>query len=226
MKKDTILLFLGAGKGIRFGERKQFIKINNIPLYVYTLQKFSKYDIIFTVPSAYKLLITKEIKKYHLNNVKVIEGGESRQESVRLSLEFIDSLPKKYNNVIISDVVRPFISSKSLNAIEEGLLNYSSVIAVSKSVNTSCVSKDKNHQDIVLDRTYMYEMLMPQGFNFHKLLLAHRESLLKDATDDTVILKKVFPQEKVKIVEIPFWEGLKLTNKEDYPIFNFLLGSN
>src|SRR5690606_38599966 len=78
-----------GGKGVRSGNKipKQYIKINNKELIVYTLEVFQKNklvdEIIIPAEKNYHKKLERVVKKYKLTKVKlIVEGGRERQDSV------------------------------------------------------------------------------------------------------------------------------------------------
>ena len=114
----ALIVFAGSGSRIHSDIPKQFIKINDIDLVVYAIKKFNDNPHIDEV----NLVTSKEFipyvecfkEKYNLEKInKVIVGGETRQESVRLGLEALD-LDEK-DNVLIHDGDRPLVSHAIIN---------------------------------------------------------------------------------------------------------------
>jgi len=99
---DLSLVLLGAGESSRFKleVKKQWLWIEDKPLWLYLLNRFKKMEIEFK-----EIVITapKEelpfFKKYC--DEKVVAGGKTRQESVQNALKFITS-----PYVLISDIAR------------------------------------------------------------------------------------------------------------------------
>lgn len=118
----ALIVFAGSGSRIHSNIPKQFIKINDIDLVVYAIKKFNDNPHIDEV----NLVTSKEYipyvecfkEKYSLEKInKVIIGGETRQESVRLGLEAL-KLDEK-DNILIHDGDRPLVSHAIINqAIE------------------------------------------------------------------------------------------------------------
>jgi len=218
---QKISIILAGGEGKRFGLTKQFVPINNIPLFIYTLKIFKNIPKILVVPKKFKDITISIIEQNNINDVKVIEGGNSRQKSVYNALSYLKEQNYK-GKVIITDANRPLLKTKTIIQCFDYLKNYDGIITVCKSINTTCRIKDKKLEHIY-DRTYMFDLLMPQCFDFNKLYKAHKNTKLKNATDDTQILLSYNKNAKIKTIEISFWEGLKLTHLKDYKIFKYLL---
>ena len=114
----ALIVFAGSGTRIHSDVPKQFLKIKDIELVVYSIKKFNENPHIDEI----NLVTSKEYipyvecfkEKYSLEKInKVIQGGSSRQESVRLGLEALD-LDEK-DNILIHDGDRPLVSHAIIN---------------------------------------------------------------------------------------------------------------
>ena len=218
--KDTVAIILAGGEGKRFGMHKQFIPIYGVPVFMHTLVKFDGMDVILVAPTAYHSVVQNTLSYYKPSgSVKTVQGGNTRQESVYNALSHINNYCK-YKNVVITDANRPCIARSTVSKCVAELKNNKAVATICKSINTSCTSGDGVYLGKVLDRRKMYELLMPQCFDFKLLWLAHQNTNKSDASDDTQLLPSAV---KIKLVEISIWESLKLTNPDDYKIFETLL---
>jgi 2-C-methyl-D-erythritol 4-phosphate cytidylyltransferase len=219
-------IITAGGGGQRFGMLKQFIPINGVPIFIVTLKKFIASQgfsaIILTAPEDSIEMVKELLKSYRLlTRVKIVSGGDTRQSSIKNGLVALENMNLQIDKVIIHDANRPCIQVESLKKFILTLEHCEILITVCKSINTSCTSNGKIVLK-VLDRTSMYEMLMPQGFNFKKLLYAHENTRQSAYTDDLQVYSE---KNKVTagIFEMEYWEGLKLTKQSDYKIFKLLL---
>lgn len=114
----ALIVFAGSGSRIHSDIPKQFIKINDIDLVVYAIKKFNDNPHIDEV----NLVTSKEYfpyvecfkEKYSLEKInKIIVGGETRQESVRLGLETL--ILDEKDNILIHDGDRPLVSHAIIN---------------------------------------------------------------------------------------------------------------
>lgn len=114
----ALIVFAGSGSRIHSDIPKQFIKINDIDLVVYAIKKFNDNPHIDEV----NLVTSKEYipyvecfkEKYSLEKInKIIVGGETRQESVRLGLEALEL--DEEDNILIHDGDRPLVSHAIIN---------------------------------------------------------------------------------------------------------------
>ncbi len=220
--QKVIAIILAGGSGKRFGMLKQFIPIHNIPVCIYTLKKFSNLHKIFVVPKKYYKMAKTIIEHNKIKNIDIIYGGKYRQESVKNALEFIKK-KNKCQYVIVTDANRPRIKKSTIRKGINSLKNNDGAVAVCKSINTTCESLDGQYLNTILSREKLYDLLMPQYFRFDLLYSAHKKTQKINATDDSQVILSVYPDTKIKLIPISFWEGLKLTNTSDYEIFDSLL---
>ena len=114
----ALIVFAGSGSRIHSDIPKQFIKINDIDLVVYAIKKFNDnphIDEVNLVTSKERVPYVECFKeKYSLGKInKVIVGGETRQESVRLGLEAL--ILDEKDNILIHDGDRPLVSHAIIN---------------------------------------------------------------------------------------------------------------
>lgn len=211
----TIGIILAGGKGERFDSTipKQYIEINGQPIIQYVIDTFKDSELFD------KIVI---VGNYFSPNSISVYPGETRQLSCYNALLYIHDTYPDCENVIITEAVRLCITKETLIKCINKLNKYNALITVCKSVNTSCISKNKETLDNILDRTLQYDLLMPECFKFKKLYNAYKK-INKDTTSIIEIFKLAYPNEEIGIVPISLWEGLKLTYPEDYKIFETLL---
>ena len=235
IKKTLILLIAGSSR--RFGGKikKQFVKINNKPLFIYTLEAMLKFKFDNVIIASLKEdlnNIKKTISKNLLNseNIHYVEGGSERVYSVYNAMKFIKENNIKTDFVFIHDGVRPIVSKKEIKELYDMVIKKNAAILASKVVDT--IKKVDSKKNIVetIDRNFLYRAATPQAFNFRKYMIAierymndrkYKERLGKKiATDDAEIYSAYAG--KVAIVECSA-NNIKITNKEDLNLFLNLL---
>lgn len=230
---NTTLVILIAGSSRRFAGKvkKQFIKVDNKPIFIHTLinmLKFNFNNVVLVSAEEEIQNIKKYIEKEELikekikKNIHYIKGGSERVYSVYNAMYFLNEHREdiKTDYVFIHDGVRPLVKKKEITLLYETVLKYDAAILASKVVDTiKKVNDDKTITDTI-DRTYLYRAATPQGFKFDNYMKAIEMYINdKDAglvTDDAEIYSKYLGD--VKIAECSS-DNIKITNREDLDIF-------
>ncbi|HEX9154066.1 MAG TPA: 2-C-methyl-D-erythritol 4-phosphate cytidylyltransferase, partial [Nitrospira sp.] len=122
MSNRTVALVPAAGRGLRMGGPvpKQFLSIGGLPLIVHslrTLQASSVIDaIVLAVPQGDLAYSQSDIVDAHrfTKVIKVVAGGQERQDSVRNALTVLDD---QVEIVVVHDAVRPFLTERMLEDV-------------------------------------------------------------------------------------------------------------
>lgn len=235
IKKTLILLIAGSSRRFLGKIKKQFVKINNKPLFIYTLEAMLKFKFDNIIIASLKEdlnNIKKTISKNLLNseNIHYVEGGSERVYSVYNAMKFIKENNIKTDFVFIHDGVRPIVSKKEIKELYDMVIKKNAAILASKVVDT--IKKVDSKKNIVetIDRNFLYRAATPQAFNFKKYMIAMERYMnnrkykkrlgKKIATDDAEIYSAYAG--KVAIVECSA-NNIKITNKEDLNLFLNLL---
>jgi 2-C-methyl-D-erythritol 4-phosphate cytidylyltransferase len=167
----TAAIITAAGAGIRMGgdQAKQFMDLDGRPLLAVTLERFERSPdiegIVLVVPPG-KVDDCRDriVKKYALAKVvKVVAGGERRQDSVRLGLEATEG---HYPLVLIHDGVRPLVSPELIGRIVRAMNQYRSVIPALAARETI---KEADTAGLVVkthDRRSLWLVQTPQAFRY------------------------------------------------------------
>lgn len=161
----NIGIILAAGDGKRFGGymHKQYLKLNGTEVVAYSIKAMRACkainDIILVVDAEeYKSQYIE--KKY---NVKCILGGETRNQSIYNSIEYVKN-NYKCDKIIFHDSVRPLISASKLEDIINKLDEYDAVVT-SEAINDALVDVEYNH----VKRDNFMLIQAPEAFKFSKL---------------------------------------------------------
>lgn len=225
---------LAGGKGTRMGVTnmpKQFLMLGKKPIIIHTLEQFlinPKIDFTLVLVPKEWLSHTKDIvKKYITDNskIQVIEGGETRNETILRGCQYVKENSKdKSNNLIVThDAVRPFISQRIIDEnIEQGLKN-DAVDTVIPSADTIVESKDGKYISNIPVRSEYFLGQTPQTFSvdgfmdLYNGLTEEEKEILTDACKIFVIRGK-----KVGLVQGEIY-NMKITKIEDLEIAKAIL---
>ena len=213
-----------AGESTRFinTEPKQFLKINKIPIYIFSLLSIKKIqkksEVFLTINKKIKKeKIQKELNSYNLKNIRIVYGGSNRAESVQKAFKEIKI---KKGLVVIHDSVRPNFDFTILNKVIEESKNFHGIIVAAKIQDTvKKIQKTFVAKTIKRDNLWLAET--PQIFKYSVLKKCYaNKKKLKPYTDESQLLEQ-------NGYKIKFYENLeynnKITTKKDMAVYKKLL---
>jgi len=216
MKNLAIILAGGSGKRLKGEIPKQFLKLSGKLIIEHTIEKFEKHErineiIIVTNADYYEKTIEIIEKNSYKKVKKVLKGGRTRQESSYIGL----SSSEGFDNVLIHDAVRPFVSKEIIDEILNALETYQAVDVAVPSPDTIIKINNQNFIEEIPDRKYLRRGQTPQGFRFELIKKVH-ELAIKDnflnATDDCGLVLKY------KVSDVFVVNGSDFNIKITYPI--------
>ncbi|MCQ2087292.1 MAG: 2-C-methyl-D-erythritol 4-phosphate cytidylyltransferase [Bacilli bacterium] len=161
----NIAVILAAGVGNRFGgdTPKQFLKIDDKEILVYSIETFSQCsdidEIVLVVNDAYLDTYKRLIKEYKIGKIsQLVSGGKERQNSVENAIEFIASKEEECV-VLVHDAARPFVSERIIKENIEAVLKHKCCTTAVKSsdsvylTNNGEFVKEVNRNDVYLAQT-------------------------------------------------------------------------
>ena len=182
---------MAAGLGRRFDDQvpKQFHLINGKPLIFYSLKAFFDFN-----PNIKIILVLNKKWFTHWNEMcasskmniphLVVEGGESRSESVSKALnEVPDS-----SCVMIHDAARPCLKLDLIERLYKGFLENGN--AVPSLPVTNAIRKVTAGKSEWLDRDLYHNIQTPQVFLSSDLKKALRENMAHDCFDESELMEK------------------------------------
>ena len=218
MKNVKIAAILpSAGSGKRMGENipKQFLKIQNKPIFVYTLEKFDSCALINEIVLVVRIedvdVVKQLVKKWGIKKVtRVVAGGEERQDSV---LNGLKALSEEIDVVVVHDAVRPFVSIKKIEEVVKIALEKDAAILAIPIKDTIKRGRD-GYVEATLNRKLLWAVQTPQVFKVDLIKKAF-EKAKEDgiyATDDSSLVERL--GHPVYIVEGEE-KNIKITSPED-----------
>ena len=210
----VVSVVVAAGKGERFGSKKQFEKINGRMVLDYSVEILSEFGDVVIVVSREDL---ESVRSFYPEAV-VVEGGKERMHSVYNGLKAINSC----DIVLIHDAARPVISKKMVAAVINAVKDFSVAIPAIGAFQTLKRRRD-GFVIQTIDRSSIVISQTPQGFEFEKLFKAVDNCVSKGEiyTDESAVWEKYYGE--VKIVE-GSRKNIKITTKEDLELARCLLG--
>ena len=209
----NIAVILAGGSGQRAGGciPKQFKKINDKTILVYSLEKFNSApsidEITVVIHPEWRRECEHILSDCRISKVKhLLDGGKERYHSVLAALKFYAGRPC---NLLIHDAVRPLVTQRIIEEVITELQTY-------KAVNVAIPATDTI---IEVDPTHTYVSRIQTLQEAYALALKDPDF---KTTDDCSVVKKYLPQEEIKIVKGEAY-NMKFTYKEDIIILEQLL---
>ncbi len=225
---SVIIVAAGNGARMRMGISKQFIDLDGVPVLIRAINAFDslpQIDTITVVTRKRDIADTEGlVKKFGIKKVNaVIEGGETRQQSVMCGLSYLSA--DKADNILIHDGARPFIRQehilKLLSELEEENCRAAALgVPVKDTIKQIDVS---GFITSTPDRNSLISIQTPQCFKYGLIMKAHIKAKNKglDYTDDCAVIENL-TSERVKVV-IGDYNNIKITTPEDIPLAEKIL---
>ena len=189
---------LAGGIGSRMGGTdipKQFLTLGDKPVIVHTIEKFvinEKIDKIIVLTPENFINHTIHLIEKHIpnaNDVIVIEGGETRNDTLMNSIEYIkENFGIDEESIIIThDSVRPFVTHRIIEDNIRAARKYGACDTVVPATDTIVESINGETIESITVRDYYYQGQTPQSFNVNKLfnlitsLTEEESNILTDA---------------------------------------------
>ena len=202
---DFSVIITAGGTSSRYGRKNKLLeKINGKTVIEYTVEKF--YGLKEIIICANESIIPN-LKKLFPQEIKIIKGGKTRQESVYNGLKECSG---KY--VIIHDGARPLISKKIINDVKREVKIKNALTVAVKTVDTIKKADKTGKISETIDRSNLYNIQTPQAFKTDLIKEVHEKLKGQNFTDDAGMLEN--SGYEVFIVEGEY-KNIKLTTKDD-----------
>ncbi|GAB4353240.1 MAG: bifunctional 2-C-methyl-D-erythritol 4-phosphate cytidylyltransferase/2-C-methyl-D-erythritol 2,4-cyclodiphosphate synthase [Oricola sp.] len=220
---DFAVVIVAAGRGERAGGDgpKQYRTLAGIPVIARTLSAFRSWradcPVVIVRHRDDEKLLTGSLGA-DADRVLVVEGGATRQDSVRRGLLALAARDDSPSHVLIHDAARPFVSTALLetiaNAVEAdpqtGVIPALPVSETLKQAGTDGLIKR------TVPRDGLFRAQTPQAFALDTILSVHERAASGDAagfTDDA----SLFEWASLPVRVVPGETGnIKLTYPEDF----------
>lgn len=214
-------IIVAAGSGSRFGAAlpKQYCLMNGRPVLMHTIENMRR-----ALPQSQIVLVlnrdfidywTELCVKYSFISPKVVEGGDTRWQSVKNA---IDEIPADAQVITVHDGARPIVDSMMVERLISALDDAVGAIPV--------VSVTDSLRQIVesgstpVDRSLYKAVQTPQAFHADKLIEAYSLPFNATFTDDASVLAALGYD--VALVEGDTY-NIKITNPLDIEIAQLYL---
>ena len=220
----SVILTGGIGKRMSQNLPKQFIKIYDVEVFIYTLNAFLNNDnidrCVLVINSAFKEDYESILKRHNLSDkVEICFGGLTRQESSFNAIRYLkENGGSDEDIVLIHDGARPLIGDEIINQ-NIALCKYGTAVSTIVSTFDTLVDEDYN----LIDRNKVFSVQTPQTFTLKDAFNMHVSAIsdgVVSASDDIQLAKRLS-------MNISFANGsrknIKMTTLEDIDIIKCFL---
>jgi 2-C-methyl-D-erythritol 4-phosphate cytidylyltransferase len=175
-----------AGLGTRMGKgsaeksgtsRKQFMLLDGSPILAHTVRKFAASDRVSEIlvavrPEDREWVESMLSGEFPGDRVRVVQGGNSRQESVQNALGALDP---DTDLVAVHDAVRPFIDLETIHKVFDEAAEFGAAIVAVPAIDTvKQVTRGTEHVRVrsTIPREKLVMAQTPQVFRYELLLRA------------------------------------------------------
>lgn len=210
------------------GPSKQFAELHGAPILVHTLRKFAASpavgEIYVALRKAEAEPFQARLEKEGLGGkVRLVEGGEHRQQSVANALAAVNASPDDI--ILVHDAVRPLVDEEIIENVIQGAERHGAAIAglpavdtvkqVERSADSAIITATVPRERVVLAQT-------PQGFRFSVLKKAFDEASADGfvGTDEASLVERSGHEVAVVMGSA---RNLKITTPADLELAEFYL---
>ncbi|HEY5301206.1 MAG TPA: bifunctional 2-C-methyl-D-erythritol 4-phosphate cytidylyltransferase/2-C-methyl-D-erythritol 2,4-cyclodiphosphate synthase [Acetobacteraceae bacterium] len=199
-------ILVAAGSGSRFGAPKQFLPLLGRPVIRHAADALAPHVGRLLQPVGEKAPIDAALKG--LTHLPCVQGGATRQDSVRAGLEAL--APHAPDLVLVHDAARPLIPPGTVAALIAALRDAPGAIPAVPVADTLKRAAEGRIAATV-PRDGLFRAQTPQAFRFDVLLAAHQAGTVS-ATDDAALLEAA----GLAVALVPGSEdNIKITYKDD-----------
>ena len=219
IKKKIAVVIVAGGSGDRVGGKvnKQWKIISGKPVLEWTISKFKNHPRISQIILVLKNADQFKDYKKTTEMLKIVPSGTTRTKSV---LNGLLAVSKDTSYVLIHDAVRPCVSKTLISRVISELEFSDAVIPVMKITDSlwRITPKKENFEEPHIRENFRTTQT-PQGFNYKKILDAHKKNETS-TTDDTALAIK--SNMSITTVEGET-KNIKITFQSDFDIAKIFL---
>ena len=207
---------------------KQFLALDGVPILIHSLRAF---DAVKRVTAIYVAVRKPEVERVEAQiaeygfaqRVKVVEGGDNRQESVAHALAALPAEPDDI--VLVHDAVRPLIDAVTIDRTIDAVIEHGAAIVGMPAVDTIKQVERTAHGALItstIPREFVVLAQTPQGFRFDLLREAFAEATADGfiGTDEASVVERAgHPVAVVRGSQV----NLKITQAGDLELAEFYL---
>ncbi|MGA3081912.1 MAG: 2-C-methyl-D-erythritol 4-phosphate cytidylyltransferase [Terracidiphilus sp.] len=224
----AILPAAGLGTRMAGPQPKQFLALDGIPILIHSLRAFAAVERVTAICVAVRKpemeRVEAQVAEYGFaGRVRVVEGGDNRQESVSHALAALAAEPDDI--VLVHDAVRPLIDAATIDRTIDAVIEFGAAIVGLPAVDTIKQVERTAHGALVtstIPREFVVLAQTPQGFRYGLLQRAFAEAMADGfvGTDEASVIERAgLPVAVVHGSQV----NLKITQPGDLELAEFYL---
>jgi 2-C-methyl-D-erythritol 4-phosphate cytidylyltransferase len=207
---------------------KQFLALDGVPILIHSLRAFAAVERVKAIYVAVRKTETERVQAQvaeygFAGRAYVVEGGDTRQESVVHALK---AIPAEADDIVlVHDAVRPLIDTATIERTIDAVAEHGAAIVGMPAVDTIKQVERTAHGAIItatIPREFIVQAQTPQGFRYGLL----RKAML-DAVEDGFVgtdEASVMERAGVPVAVVPGSQvNLKITQPGDLELAEFYL---
>ena len=226
---NTVLLMMG-GSGTRFGANipKQYVLVNDRPIFSYILEAYNKLDcvdrIIIVSHRDWIDYVNEQAEQLKADKVyKVVPGGETRSESVKNGLICAKEFMQADDVVLMHDATHPYVDGPGTAEVIEGVKECGGATLAQFNYDTVYRMDDDHILTNVEPRFNIVAGASPEGFAFGKIYDIYINSPKEELESMTSAGAMALAHDiKMKVVHANVL-NLKITYQDDMVLFKKLV---
>ena len=228
MQVFAILPAAGLGTRMAGPQPKQFLALNGLPILIHSLRAFAAVERVTGIYVAVRApemeRVEAQVAEYGLaDRVRVVEGGDNRQESVSHALA---ALPAEDDDIVlVHDAARPLIDADTINRTIEAVAEHGAAIVGLPAVDTIKQVERTAHGALVtatIPRERIVQAQTPQGARCSLLQQVFAEAAADGfiGTDEASLLERA----GIPVSVVPgSAKNFKITQHGDLELAEFYL---
>jgi 2-C-methyl-D-erythritol 4-phosphate cytidylyltransferase len=198
MQVFVILPAAGLGTRMAGPQPKQFLALDGVPILVHSLRAFAAVPRVTAIYVAVRKTemerVEAQVAEYGFaGRVRVVEGGDNRQESVSHALA---ALPAEADDIVlVHDAVRPLIDAATIDRTIDAVIEYGAAIVGLPAVDTIKQVERTAHGALItstIPREFVVLAQTPQGFRYGLLQRSFAEATADGfvGTDEASVVER------------------------------------
>lgn len=221
-----------AGLGTRMGADtpKQFLELDGTPIVIHSVRRIASCPLVTDIIVATRGDVVESLEQRlrgesFMQSVRVVRGGDSRQDSVALALK---EIPNDTEIVLVHDAVRPFVTREQITrVIEEARRCHAAILGIPAMDTVKEVKRASLPEDVALitatvPRERVVLAQTPQAFSTKliKEAFARAQSDGVNASDEAGLVERL--GHDVHVV-LGSERNIKITKPADMNLARFYL---